>query len=524
MNRLLVLFLYCFLSLPVSGMPKVVLNPNRPIQQQLAKGDTRYIIKSPIDLQGRTIVVPASSILDFKRKGSLINGTLTGNETTLRNPRLRGILFKGSFANQEVTIDKHFDVETDFWNFIKCFPKADIILERDISLPNPSSKDITIDRFHIDGRGHTIKVQSCPILRNPDVKLLNVTFNCSNAQEQVIYAIGGRSDRHFVIRNCSFLSVPEVMTLCPRAYSDVRIEECIISGILSPQSKRTKEAASQILIYSCDGVIVVKKNQIKNCYGAGIKGIGFKPDDNSDVLIEDNTIDNVANGGIVFAGGEVWNVMVRNNHISHTHALGKQFEGELNGATNSAINFHGFRNVVLESNTVTDCPNSSSLDFDGSIAGSSKVEKGTGLVVKNNSIIRSGRVALFSVQDVDFTSNSIQTDDNNDVLQTLVISGSDNLRIRGNTFRLRKGRTKTYYPIYVTETSTVKSGDITVESNEISTDGDHFIFVNQSFTGNCKIGENTVRSSGRRDGTLNVVNNSRTKVVLPKASKLVRYK
>ena len=522
-SRIITIILAIVFAAPVWGMPRVVLNPNRPLQQQLSKPNTRYVIKKPIDLQSSTITIPAGSTLEFKCKGIIHNGTICGNETKIKKPKLQRIRFAGSFINDAITVNDDIDVETDFWSFIECFPKADVTLTKDIALSDTQVKDMNVNRFHINGKGHVIKVQRCPILRNVDVKLENVTFECTDASEHVIYAIGGQG-RHFAARKCSFVNVPEVTSLCSRAYDDVLIEQCFISGLLKPSSRRSTEFNTQILVYACSGRVIIRDNAIKDCYGGAIKGIGFKADEHSCVLVENNTVDNVSNGGIVFAGGEVWNITIINNKISQTHSLGKQFDKELDGAINSAINIHGFHNALVENNIIENCPKSSSLDFDGSVAGESSVAKGTGLVVRNNHISHSGPVAIFVVQDAEFRGNTIHNDSDYDSQNIVSISGSSNLHIEGNTFHLNKGKARSFYPIYLTDSKYVHSGQIRIEGNSIETNGEHFIFVNHDFTGDCQISDNSVNASGRKDGNLNIINNSKTKVAITSKSKLIRYR
>lgn len=505
-------------------MPKVVLNTNRPLQGQLKQLNTRYILKKPIDLRGGMLVIPVGSTLEFKYKGALSNGTLRGNETTLKSPQIYNIKFDGTFVNEIVKIDGAFNAETDFWNFIRCFYKADIVLNKDITLPDASVKDMKVTRLHLNGKGHTVTVRNCPILRGADVSVSDVTFDCANAKEHVIYALGIKADNSFIVRNCRFYNIPEAISLCARAFAHVVVADCMITGNLKANSQRTKEFSSQIILYECTGDILVQNNTIKECFGGGIKGIGFKSNEKSEITVENNSIDYVANGGIVFAGGEVWNVTVRNNKISRTHILGRQFEGEVDGAINSAINFHGFRNVKILNNTIANCQNSSSLDFDGSISGSTQIEKGSELVINNNSIISSGPIAFFVIQNVDFSNNIVDSGQMNNSQHTISVSGAKDVSIHDNKFVLKKGRAKSYYPIYFVDSKFVKSGATKLDNNEISTDGDHFVFVNANYSGDCKIGVNTVSSSGRHDGTLTVVNNSKRVVNLPRVGKLVRYK
>lgn len=524
MTRIVTVLLSLLLATSVSGMPKVVLIPNQPLQEQLKQPNVRYVLKRPIDLHGAKLIIPSGSTLEFKCKGLLSNGTLKGDETTLKRPKVKDIRFDGTFVNTSVTLDDAFAAESDFWNLVRCFYKADIVLAKDITLPETPVKDMIAARFHLNGKGHTVAVQSCPILRGADVCIKDVVFDCTHAKEYVIYAMGVKSENRFVAQNCYFFNVPEAVSLCARAYSGALVDDCTLFGNLSKEGRRTEQFSTQILLYSCKGDITVRNNSVKNCFGGAIKGIGFCADENSHVIIENNTIDNVTNGGIVFAGGEVWNVTVKGNHISRTHALGKEFDGELDGAINSAINFHGFRNILIENNEIDNCPLSSSLDFDGSIAGKTQIEKGTGLTVRNNRITNSGPIALFVVRDVDFVDNMINNGECNKSNDVISVWGSDNVIIHNNRLFLSKGSTKSFYPIYLVDSKYVKSGVVQIKDNEISTDGEHFVFVNASYSGDCQIGENTVRGSGRRDGTLTVVNNSKQTVNLPKTSKLVRYK
>lgn len=504
-------------------MPKIILNPGRPIQQQLSKEGTKYVIKNPIDLHGENIKIPLGSTLEFSNQGLLKNGTLTGNETTLKHPILHKIFFKGTFANNAITVNDAFDAETDFWNLVKCFPKADITLAKDIMLPDAPVKDITIDRFHINGKGHTITVGTCPILRNVDVCISNIVFDCKKAKEHIIYALGITPKHRFTASNCKFYNTPEATSLCPRAYTDVLIKDCTITGMLNKNSRRSKQFTAQILIYECTGNVIVKNNIIKNCFGAGIDGIGFKPNKNSHVLIKCNTIDNVTNGGIVFAGGDVWNVTVQNNIISNTHVLGNNFDDENNGGPNSAINFHGFHNIVVKNNTITDCLNSLAMTFNGSASGNTMVKKGSNLRVHNNRCTRTGHIALFVVEDVSFKGNAFINDDTNASQSIVSVSGASNIEIKSNQFRLAKGIIKSYYPVYITDAGIVPSGRIKIEDNRISTNDKYFIFVNTHFTGNCEVGKNAIEVSGLPDGKLFIVNNSTKNVDIPLKGKLVRY-
>ncbi len=400
-----------------------------PTNGSALKENTQYVIKKSIDLQGRTITVPKGSTLVFKRRGSLSNGALKGEGALLENPKLESIHFFGSFVNKEIVISDRMDGETDFWGLLKAFPESKIILDKDITIGDSPKKDLELSQFVIEGNGHTIHVSACPHIRKADVRIENVVFDCRNAGEFVIYAIG-EPGKSFAVRNCRFVNLPETTAICPRAYSNgVVIEECSLLGTLTAGSKRKNEYIGLILVYNCEGQVIVRNNVVKNCFGVAIDGLGFKPDERSSVLVENNEIDFVSNGGIAFVGGEVWNAVVRGNVISRTHALGAQFPKEIDGGPNSAINFHGFRNAVVEDNRVSDCPHSSCMDFDGSASGKVGIAKGTCLQVRNNKCKNAGNVALFYVQDVQFCQNAFESKAKKIVYTRL----TKNVVIEGNT-------------------------------------------------------------------------------------------
>ena len=235
-------------------------------------------------------------------------------------------------------------------------------------------------------------------------------------------------------------------------------------------------------------------------------------------------ITNVTKGGIVINGGIVQNAIIRRNTISYTHSLGSQIESGSGGAENSAINVHGFKNLSVMDNTITDCINSSAFDFDGSLSGGTKVEKGSGLICRGNTVTRSGGAAFFVIDDAVIVDNSFTMSDSNEGKQLFGCLGSSNVTIQNNVFNVSKGKAKNFYPIYIADTRYVKSGKISIGGNIINSDDQHFVFINSVFSGDCEIGENEVQSSGRPDGTLFIVNNSKKEVKFPKKSKFTKYR
>ena len=514
-----VIMTLCFVS---CGQSKIVLSNNNVKDAHLAKEYTSYIIKKPIDLNGGTIAFAKGSTIVFKRQGSISNGTIIGDETLLKNPQVQGVRFKGSFINTDVTLSDRFDGETDFWGMVQSFPKATIVLGKNLFLPDCKAGSISAPQFHLEGKGNTVTVRRCPVLKNADVNITNTVFDCSLATERAIYGIAEDLNDRFIVKNCRFINVPEINTICSRAYHEVSIEGCEINGTLIDNSKSTVKNIMQIRTHSCTGSVVVKKNIIKNCYGAGIAGTYFNPDDSTHVLVEDNTIDHVSGGGIIFVSGAVRNAIVRGNNISRTHTLGKQFEGEINGGPSSAINFHGFHNALVENNVIDNCPNSSCFDFDGSLKGKDYIAKGTGLTVRGNKVQNSGPAAIYVVEQVDFSNNKIEGNvfyDNTDA--AVFVMGARNVTISGNDMDYSSKTSKTIYPIYVKDHNNVVSGKLLIENNNISTTGDSFIYVHKNYTGECEIDNNVVLSSKKNDGTLEVINKSKSIVKVPTSGKII---
>ena len=409
----------------------------------------------------------------------------------------------------------------DLWQILKDYPEAEVVLGGDIIVADAPAKDLTVPVFRVDGKGYTVKLGLFPVLRKTDVNIRNVVFDCENATEKVLYAIGADKNKDFVVTNCVFKNPTEKNTLCARKYGNVIIENCTIEGTLKPKSIRNKNSTAQILIYECTGSVTVRNNYIHHCFGVAIDCIGFSANKDNRVLIENNRIDMVSNGGIVFTGGDVWNATVRNNSICNTHCLGKQFKGEPDGGPNSAINFHGFRNAVVEDNRITNCPNSVCFDFDGSITGGKKVEKGTGLVVRRNVCENVGGIALFVIKDVEFKDNVLSSPRDNKSSRYLAITGASNVEISGNKFLLTSKSSSTFYPITLSDIGEVKSGNVKVVDNTMETNGKIFVFVNREFKGECQIEENEIISP---HATASVVNNSKAKVTIPKSKKIVWYK
>ncbi len=162
-----------------------------------------------------------------------------------------------------------------------------------------------------------------------------------------------------------------------------------------------------------------------------------------------------------------------------------------------------------------------SFPIDGSLKGKNGIAKGTGLTVRGNKIVNSGSVALFVVEKVDFSNNRFEGHVYHRTNSAILVMGARDVNITRNDFSLTKGAKDAVHPIFVRDISNYGSGKVQINNNKLSTDGNDFVFVNSDFSGECMIGENSIIRTGKVDGTIDVVNKSRKKVLLPSLGKII---
>lgn len=92
-----------------------------PLQEQLNKPNTTYVIKETIDLKGNTLIMPAFSVLRFGKDGSIKNGTIQGDKTNVRPTRnnvFRNCVIMGSW-NVKCAYSSMFDNDLDAMLLLK---------------------------------------------------------------------------------------------------------------------------------------------------------------------------------------------------------------------------------------------------------------------------------------------------------------------------------------------------------------------------------------------------------------------
>lgn len=393
-----------------NGLGYKILRTDSSFSSQVGTSNTIYEIRYAYDLGGATVNLQSGSVLFFNG-GSLKNGKIVGNGTAIfGNYIFDGLTFDGSFTIPQIDINaNHFQNAVDFFGIMKSFSESAIKLGMDITV---NSKNVTlIPNLDLDGNGHTIKVVCIAFETTANVSIKNCIFDCSIAESSLLYNSGaeggflgvlGNATNTFEILNCKFNSLAGGFSFTYfRNIKNLIVENCEFSGTLDPAD--VQDAGGQILyLYGVRKSSRIRSCKIYNCHGVAIESL-----DNSDVdtdfLISNNYISNMAKGGIVFFGGLAYNVVISDNVIKDVNL------GEYTGsADKSAINLHGFNNLVISGNYIN-TPKATGLDLDGHLSTSTVIEKGENARVFGNKFICPS-VTFWVVKDVQVSDNTFDVD------------------------------------------------------------------------------------------------------------------
>ena len=183
MRRLLYLVLFVSLTIAVneSHGKTIRIEKKLPIQDQLKGVGAVYSITESIDLAGKTVSIPYNSTLRFSRKGSLNNGTIEGNSTTLEGkPLFDRIHLKGSFINSEFKASWCSDRSvSDFIEDVMNLSRESlIVVDKDITL---NDKKKVVDHLYLVGKNKTIIDSDRFYIRRGGCTLSNLRFRWSKS-------------------------------------------------------------------------------------------------------------------------------------------------------------------------------------------------------------------------------------------------------------------------------------------------------------------------------------------------------
>lgn len=391
-------------SLNPDGLGYVILRPGSTFAEQVTAANTVYEIRYDFDLDGGMVAIPAGCQLKFNG-GSISNGTLKGNGTEVKGVyQFDSVLFDGSFTNDCLTIGSGFTGAVDFYGILRSFAEASIYLEKDITV---TTKDVnTIPNLRLYGNGHTVKVVCLKCANTAEMQIENVFFDCSIAEtpsgEGGFLHIMGNATNTVNVQGCVFNNLP---ALVPATYfrnvKNVYFERCDIIGTLDSSITAGTYGFGGVFLYNVPGRAKVCYNNISGVAGVAICALPGNYD-STNYEIKGNIIDNIGKGGVVVNGGILSNCVVEDNVITNTN----QFQDANTAADRSAINFHGFKNIVISNNKIN-TPYSAGIDLTGTENGvADQITRGIGAVVSGNTVVAQS-LSLMVVRDVTFCNNSV---------------------------------------------------------------------------------------------------------------------
>lgn len=418
-----------------------------------------YILSQIIDLQGKVWRLPNNTIIQGEQKGLLKNGIVVGDSSSLINVQLSNVKLSGNYKDLDITLLDDTDT---------------------LILHNTSFQIL-----RINGNRHNLGTSSFGIIRNCDIRLYNISFDCKNAKNPFLYSISSKKN-NFVVENCQFKNIPEIELLIPRGMQNPTIRNCTFEGKVTPKVKRKQEKVALIRFYSCYGNVIFEGNTVSNCFGIAVDGIGFSEEKKNTLSVKNNVIRNVTNGGIVFNGGIVHNAVVEANHISNVFCFGKQSDKENGWAENAAINFHGFKKLVIRDNTIDNCIHSSAIDLDGTLSTDVSVRKGENVEIEGNTFNNIISPILYGVSNANIKNNNfiyIEDETSTGSESGLIINSCDDVKVNNNSFTVADISNREIYPIIVRQKRGRTSGKIEIKDNCIRTNGSFFLKISKGFTG-----------------------------------------
>ena len=405
-----------------NGLGYKILRTDSTFAEQVTDTNTVYEIRYDFDLQAGTVTIPANSVLWFNG-GSIKSGTIVGNNTAIYGDYVfNGVTFDGSFEIPQLDVNaEHFANTVDFFGIMKSFSGSKINLGMNIAV---TSKNVTlIPKIDLNGNGHTIKVVCIAFDTTANVSIKNCIFDCSIAESSLLHVsnteggfldLFGNATNNIDLQNCAFNSIPGGFTFTYfRNVKNVSVVNCNFTGVLDPENVQDLGGRT-VHLYNVCGCVNVTGCKISNCHGIAISGIENNSVD-SNFEIRDNYISNIGWGGIAFIGGLVHNVTISNNVIKDVNLV--EDEG---GAYHSAINIHGFNNVCVSNNTIN-TPKATGFDFDGSLSGSTVIEKGENARIYGNKIV-CRNVIFWVVKEIEIFDNFF------DMTAQMTLSGQINVR------------------------------------------------------------------------------------------------
>lgn len=268
--RIAFILLLCLFQPKWAHAKVVVINPNRPLRDQLCFSETEYIVKDNIDLKGESIQLPHRASLVVK-SGTISNGELTGSDSfiSLKRNSLENVAI-GDGVTSTSTIVKSSYYKKGCDELIEslcniCPQGGTVVLnkrtEYSIKKPVVITKGITIK-----GKKRLLR------LKNPD----NCAIMAFDVQDVSHFNLNGLTIDGSWDPNRDHGKYTDQYLMMIKGVESISITKCVFQNamVLLP-SWREREPAMIMISDYCD--VLFDENTINNCYVT--EGIAIRNDD-----------------------------------------------------------------------------------------------------------------------------------------------------------------------------------------------------------------------------------------------------
>ena len=252
----------------------MVLNPSKPLQQQLTKARRTYIIEDVLDLHGQCLTIPKKATLVFTDGCGFQNGTVVFNNTKLEGTPSIMCKVVGTIRNKELYVD--WFIQDDNLDFLETAGLYSIADGHDIIFSN---KDYTVSTLMRDKR-YFIQLKNAKLVGN------NATVKIVNNDEEIgaIFAFIG----------CE----------------DITIEGFTIDGSIARDDKTVEGGRHNISIKDSRNI------ELKNIRSVNAQTDGFYINRGTGITLDGCVADyNGRQGCSVIAGT---NIVIKNSTFSHS--------------------------------------------------------------------------------------------------------------------------------------------------------------------------------------------------------------
>ena len=408
------------------------LTADKPLAGQMLKKRATYIVKTDIDLGGKTLFIPTNCRLSFEG-GSLKNGTIVGNKTTLSGDVKCYANIKGTFKNKQFSTKWFTKDRNELPKVISeilatnvneiivsegtWFVSETVELRSSVVIRGEEGALIKVDRPKVNKPFSLFKTSGTVLSFDDNYRFTNITIkdltfdeNGSNAlgRTSIIYLCNAENVK---ILNCRFVD-----------YAIDNYAEYVMAAITLYNCRRC-------LIESCytEFLRMVSYGFCVNCTARNNKGFNtpgtwLESCDGYGIQYEGNELHENFFAGNSTISQNSRNGIIRNNTII---VNGKEVDSMINIGHPSNKTYHNSGDgCIVERNTIKTEKSKGIIVWGDS--------KSKGVIIRNNYVYSGTKHAIFvsdAIPSIYIIDNELVGHDKN---QVLVLVGAEYNEIRNN--------------------------------------------------------------------------------------------